>query len=121
MEVDASPPAAPIDLAILATVRSARARHGLRTNDYGRYRCVCGEGRTRAHVPALIQTHATPSIAVFFSRALSTLSLLSSYCTKKLRRLYRNLKLSHGRGKYQKRVLDAGTVTEEGCVFFFFG
>jgi hypothetical protein len=38
----------------------------------------------------------------------------SSYCTKKLRRLYRNLKLTHGRGKYQKRPVDAATATEDG-------
>jgi hypothetical protein len=51
--------------------------------------------RLSSHAPLLCQTH-------------------SSYCTKKLARLYRNLKLSHGRGRYQKRPLDEDTVTEEG-------
>lgn len=45
MDVDNAPASAPqqhtpIDLPILATVRAARAGHGLRTNNYDRYRCV---------------------------------------------------------------------------------
>lgn len=66
---------------------------------WGREACARAHKKTRASVDRL---HALSSL--FFS----------SYCTKKLRRLYRNLKLSHGRGKYQKRALDAATVTEEG-------
>ena len=37
-----------------------------------------------------------------------------SYCSRKLRRMYKSLKLTHGRGKYQKRTLEAGSVTEVG-------
>jgi hypothetical protein len=44
MDVDGAqppaPPSSPIDMPILATVRAARASHGLRTGDYGRYRYV---------------------------------------------------------------------------------
>ena len=35
------------------------------------------------------------------------------YCTRRLARLYKSLKLSHGRGKYQKKALDAGMVSDE--------
>ena len=38
-----------------------------------------------------------------------------AYCSKKLRRLYRALRLTHGRGRYVKRKLDVGAgVTEVG-------
>jgi len=118
MDVDAAPAAAhqtPLDLPVLATIRAARARHGLRTNDYGRYRCVLETGKRGVRG---YQTHPLParrSLFFFFLVASRALSLSHrSYCTKKLRRLYRNLKLSHGRGKYQKRPLDAETVTEDG-------
>ncbi|BDA49634.1 Signal recognition particle subunit SRP68 [Coccomyxa sp. Obi] len=36
------------------------------------------------------------------------------YCTRKLHRLYKAVKLTHGRGKYLQRKLDASTVTEVG-------
>ncbi|KAK2974189.1 hypothetical protein RJ640_021480 [Escallonia rubra] len=34
------------------------------------------------------------------------------YCTARLRRLYKSLKFTHGRGKYAKRAITASTVTE---------
>ncbi|KAL6584588.1 hypothetical protein OROMI_003877 [Orobanche minor] len=34
------------------------------------------------------------------------------YCTARLRRLYKSLKFTHGRGKYTKRAITASTVTE---------
>ncbi|XP_057466371.1 uncharacterized protein LOC130755845 [Actinidia eriantha] len=34
------------------------------------------------------------------------------YCTSRLRRLYKSLKFTHGRGKYSKRAITAATVTE---------
>ncbi|KAL7139722.1 hypothetical protein ABFS83_09G072600 [Erythranthe nasuta] len=34
------------------------------------------------------------------------------YCTARLRRLYKSLKFTHGRGKYTKRAITANTVTE---------
>ncbi|XP_047337601.1 signal recognition particle subunit SRP68 [Impatiens glandulifera] len=34
------------------------------------------------------------------------------YCTARLRRLYKSLKFTHGRGKYNKRAITATTVTE---------
>ncbi|KAG5041379.1 hypothetical protein JHK85_013855 [Glycine max] len=34
------------------------------------------------------------------------------YCTARLRRLYKSLKFTHGRGKYAKRALTESTVTE---------
>ena len=45
---------------------------------------------------------------------ISLLRPSRAYCTRKLRRLYKTLKLTHGRGKYQKRSLEAGGVTEVG-------
>jgi hypothetical protein len=39
---------------------------------------------------------------------------LSSYCSKKLRRLYRALKMTHGKGRYVKRKLEPDGVTEAG-------
>ncbi|KAJ6418011.1 hypothetical protein OIU84_001405 [Salix udensis] len=34
------------------------------------------------------------------------------YCTARLRRLYKSLKFTHGRGKYTRRVMNESTVTE---------
>uniref|UniRef100_A0A5B6YLC3 Signal recognition particle subunit SRP68 n=1 Tax=Davidia involucrata TaxID=16924 RepID=A0A5B6YLC3_DAVIN len=34
------------------------------------------------------------------------------YCTARLRRLYKSLKFTHGRGKYNKRAITATTITE---------
>ncbi|GFZ11908.1 signal recognition particle-related [Actinidia rufa] len=34
------------------------------------------------------------------------------YCTARLRRLYKSLKFTHGRGKYNKKAITAATVTE---------
>uniref|UniRef100_A0A5B6YKT4 Signal recognition particle subunit SRP68 n=1 Tax=Davidia involucrata TaxID=16924 RepID=A0A5B6YKT4_DAVIN len=34
------------------------------------------------------------------------------YCTARLRRLYKSLKFTHGRGKYTKKAITANTVTE---------
>ncbi|KAI3463536.1 hypothetical protein Pfo_020199 [Paulownia fortunei] len=34
------------------------------------------------------------------------------YCTARLRRLYKSLRFTHGRGKYTKRAITASTVTE---------
>lgn len=34
------------------------------------------------------------------------------YCNARLRRLYKSLKFTHGRGKYAKRAITAATVTE---------
>mmetsp|Transcript_11273 Transcript_11273/g.27521 ORF Transcript_11273/g.27521 Transcript_11273/m.27521 type:complete len:608 (-) Transcript_11273:1875-3698(-) len=35
------------------------------------------------------------------------------YCTRRLARLYKALKFGHGRGRYQKKALEAATVTDE--------
>lgn len=35
------------------------------------------------------------------------------YCTRRLARLYKSLKFSHGRGRYQKKAVEAATVTDE--------
>jgi signal recognition particle subunit SRP68 len=35
------------------------------------------------------------------------------YCTRRLARLYKALTFSHGRGRYQKKALEAATVTDE--------
>jgi signal recognition particle subunit SRP68 len=47
------------------------------------------------------------------------------YCTARLRRLYKSLKFTHGRGKYTRRAINESTVTEVRCVlliiaFFLF-
>jgi signal recognition particle subunit SRP68 len=34
------------------------------------------------------------------------------YCTARLRRLYKSLKFTHGRGKYTRRAMNESTVTE---------
>ncbi|KAK9801994.1 hypothetical protein WJX73_007855 [Symbiochloris irregularis] len=68
-------PLAPISLPILQTVRAAQAQHGLRHNDFARYR---------------------------------------SYCTRKLGRLYRAHGLTHGRGKYVRRTLEANHINSHG-------
>ncbi|KAF9668107.1 hypothetical protein SADUNF_Sadunf15G0093600 [Salix dunnii] len=38
------------------------------------------------------------------------------YCTARLRRLYKSLKFTHGRGKYTRRAINESTVTEVRCV-----
>lgn len=40
------------------------------------------------------------------------------YCARRLRRLYKAHKLTHGRGKYCKRALDVKHVTDSGCERF---
>jgi signal recognition particle subunit SRP68 len=35
------------------------------------------------------------------------------YCTRRLARVYKSLKFTHGRGKYQKKTLDAAMVKDE--------
>ena len=35
------------------------------------------------------------------------------YCTHRLARLYKSLKFTHGRGRYQKRVLEASMIVDE--------
>lgn len=37
---------------------------------------------------------------------------LRRYCTARLRRLYKSLKFTHGRGKYTRRAITESTVTE---------
>lgn len=34
------------------------------------------------------------------------------YCTARLRRLYKSLKFTHGRGKFTRRAITESTVTE---------
>ena len=36
------------------------------------------------------------------------------YCTRKLHRLHKALKVTHGRGKYVPRKLEAKSITEVG-------
>lgn len=40
------------------------------------------------------------------------------YCTARLRRLYKSLKFTHGRGKYAKRAITQSTVSEVRFVPF---
>ncbi|KAF2311588.1 hypothetical protein GH714_025038 [Hevea brasiliensis] len=43
---------------------------------------------------------------------LSNLIQAQKYCTARLRRLYKSLKFTHGRGKYTRRAITESTVTE---------
>jgi hypothetical protein len=38
------------------------------------------------------------------------------YCARRLRSLYKALKFQHGKGRYQKRKLEIGMITEARCV-----
>ncbi|KAK9814357.1 hypothetical protein WJX72_004470 [[Myrmecia] bisecta] len=62
-----------LSLGLLQSVRSAQAQHGLRHNDYARYR---------------------------------------QYCTRRLRKTYKTVKFLHGRGKYIRKKLEPGMVTD---------
>lgn len=37
------------------------------------------------------------------------------YCTARLRRLYKSLKFTHGRGKYTRRAINESTITDIRC------
>ena len=39
-------------------------------------------------------------------------SIRRRYCSARLRRLYKSLKFTHGRGKYSRRAISESTVTE---------
>ena len=56
-------------------------------------------------VRLLIRNHEDVSPAFVHDR---------QYCTRKLHRLYKAVKMTHGRGKYLPRKLDVSTVTEVG-------
>lgn len=40
------------------------------------------------------------------------------YCTARLRRLYKSLKFTHGRGKYTRKTITESTVTDARFAFF---
>ncbi|KAK1294773.1 hypothetical protein QJS10_CPA16g01235 [Acorus calamus] len=75
---------------VLQMLKSAQMQHGLRQRDYTRY---------RYHLQSLLK--------------MSTNSdRMRRYCTARLRRLYKSLKFTHGRGKYLRKAITESTVTE---------
>ena len=75
--------------------------------------CLCESVRTGSCCASDWGRLVSP--ATFHSLPVPHLfSLSRAYCSKKLRRLYRSLGLTHGRGRYVKRKLDPAASTEVG-------
>jgi RNA-binding signal recognition particle 68 len=100
MEPDTSAQAFP--LPILQTIKAAQAQYGLRHGDYTRYRLCrfCG--------PAL-KLGGTCFCSPFFCK------ICRLYCTRRLRRLFVALNFTHGKGRFQKRQVQAAIITDARC------
>ena len=85
-----------VSLDILQYVKQAQAQHGLRHSDYKRYRCSTP-----------LRYACPPATIVQAARACCR-----QYCARKAHRTRKALKLTHGRGKFQPKSLEAGGVTD---------
>lgn len=110
---------------MLQLLKSAQMQHGLRHGDYTRYRYLC-----RLFFPQFSSFYFRHTILLYYVRYDKfTLHYCFEinrnefkyrrYCTARLRRLYKSLKFTHGRGKYTKRAITESTVTEVRCVLLF--
>lgn len=104
-------------------LKSAQMQHGLRHGDYTRYRFV----QLRFFYWNIVMLFCfVTSIFVEFIMLRISLDCLyicfflmcRRYCTARLRRLYKSLKFTHGRGKYAKRAITQSTVSEVRFVPF---
>jgi hypothetical protein len=94
---------------LLLVLRDAQAQHGLRHNDYARYRCAAAAAApppTTAHGGTHADAPPSPRTAA------------RQYCARRLRRLYKMLNFTHGgvKHRFQNRVLTAADVTDGRCV-----
>ena len=90
-----------VSLDIFQSIRQARAQHGLRHSDFKRYRCSVAWYMSTDRTAFLAQHGLT-----------CHLSGCRQYCTRKLQRTRKALKLTHGRGKFQAKKLEVETVTD---------
>ena len=99
-ETQVAEPQAPVSLDIFQSIRQAQAQHGLRHSDFKRYRCLF--------------MRCLSLERDFSSNALGSqgLFLYRQYCTRKLQRTRKALKLTHGRGKFQAKKLDVEAVKD---------
>ena len=93
-----------VSLAILQTVKTAQNQHGLRHNDQKRYR----------YLQAVLKTETLCSSRCSAEWLSVLLLWRSAYCSRKLRRLYKAHKLTHGRAKYTRRQLEATSIRDGG-------
>ncbi len=118
-DAEVSEAAPPLSLSILEITRSAQLQHGLRHGDHGRYRRANQHlrGPCPPSLPFVTRQTAPRRLVCRLSgaRGLMPNSHRRQYCTRRLRRVYKGVKLLHGRGKYVKRQLDPATVTDARC------
>lgn len=95
---DAAPdqPRPLVSLDILQYVKQAQAQHGLRHSDYKRYR-----------YSSPLRLACSSAINGRAARACCR-----QYCARKAHRTRKALKLTHGRGKFQPKSLEAAGVTD---------
>ncbi|KAH9623709.1 hypothetical protein KSS87_013423, partial [Heliosperma pusillum] len=93
---------------VLQLLKSAQMQHGLRHGDYMRYRtnCVPVSNWDNIKLTMSVVTGFAPVEAFTLDRQIER------YCTARLRRLYKSLKFTHGRGKYSRKVITESTVTD---------
>lgn len=94
---------------VLQILKHAQMQNGLRHRDYTRYR-YCWN--------LMIEMWCFEWILVFcrifFIFVLLRIFFLNfrRYCTARLRRLYKSLRFTHGRGKFTRRVITDSTVSD---------
>ena len=88
---------------VLQFIKTAQSQHGLRHSDFKRYRFVASLSlQPYKRGSCLGQPNASVLAAFTTSRA----SGCRQYCTKKLHRSRRNLKMQQGKGKFTKKALE---------------
>jgi len=71
-----------------------------------RGRCVCARRSRTAAAAACLQPPASPPPLT------TTTTLPRLFCARRLRTLYKTLKFLHGKGRYQKKKLEVGMITD---------
>jgi hypothetical protein len=88
-------------LDLLSTIRTCQSQNGVNHGDYGRYRYA---------LEARIVVNGS-----YKGCQSSTVDTCRQFCTSRLANLYKALKMQHGKGRYQKRKLEVGLITDVRC------
>lgn len=123
MEIDGAEEEEPVErpifsIRLLQLVQTAQSQHGIRHNDYDRYRCECGLFLAR---PLFLKqngarTRSTRPVCTLLRSNTPPPALIRKYCGRRLRRLHVKTRFLHGKGRYQKKKLEPAMATEERCV-----
>ena len=82
--------------AVLKAIKTAQAANGMRHSEYERY---------RPPQPILLRLSNPPTTG-------TDDSMYRAYCSRRVHRVRKSVKLMHGRGKYTKKEIDANTVKD---------